>query len=89
MQMVRNILDSVSELSRSYIAEETGLETGETEGVTQAPTADKDRHNRHPAGRHGAPGLGTEGSGIEADLADLMQQLGVAGTLHLSGEILL
>lgn len=78
--MVKNILDSVSELSRSFIAEEgegEGDDEGEglggvRQGIARAPTAPSSAKRSSSRGRGAAAQLEAGDSGIEAELAGLM-----------------
>lgn len=93
VQMVRNILDSVSELSRSQVAEEEG------EGSADSATGGARAAGVRASGSRATQGAerGTGGgrvvrgavleagdSAIGAELAGLMQDLNLAGTVRLS-----
>lgn len=89
--MVRNILDSVSELSRSFIAEEDGEESSatvadvglrpeEATGTKANGGGNNQRASRKGTAR-GPGGAAVEAgdSGIGAELAALMQDAELAG----------
>ncbi len=94
--MVRNILDSVSELSRSFIAEEDGEESSATaadagprpEEVTSTKAAgggSNQRASRKGTARGpGGAAVEAQDSGIGAELAELMQDAELAGRLAVA-----